>query len=551
MNTPTKTTPRETSAEWRMGFAVSDLTIGHVLGAQAEKLGDKTYLHYIPDGRNYSYCDVHRMSNILANNLSRLGITQGTHVGVMLENCPEQLLLYFALGKIGAVSVPINTASRGQLLNYYLSHSDCAAIITDPALFEHVKEVLPQIPAIKQTILLPGAAGMPAGAEKAVDYRTLAEGSDKTPEVPVKFSDLAFLLYTSGTTGPSKAIMFPHAYALIYGLDQSENYGFKETDVIHICLPMFHANGLLSHCYGVLVTGAKVCMSRRFSASNFWREVRETESTVISLLGSMANILWGQAASPEDANNKVRQVTVAPVPSAKYEFEKRYGLQIISTYGLTDYGLGCIFNLDAPRDKLGTAGRPRKGMQVRVIDDDDMPLPPGEVGEIVMRAEWPWTTSPGYYKMPEQTLVARRNFWFHSGDRGYFDEDGYLFFADRKKDSIRRRGENISAFEVEQGLANHPGVADVAVFPVSSPLGEDEVACTVIRKAGATVTEAELIEHCQRNMSYFMVPRYVKFVTDMPRSGTHKVEKYKLQKEAQADLNAYWDREKAGITLRR
>jgi crotonobetaine/carnitine-CoA ligase len=190
-------------------------------------------------------------------------------------------------------------------------------------------------------------------------------------------------------------------------------------------------------------------------------------------------------------------------------------------------------------------------MQMRVVDDNDMPMPPGDVGEIVMRSEWPWTTSPGYYKMPEQTLATRRNFWFHSGDRGYFDEDGYLFFADRKKDSIRRRGENISAFEVEQGIVNHPGVADVAVFPVSSPLGEDEVACTVIRKADSKVSEFELIEHCQRNMSYFMVPRYVKFVADMPRSGTHKVEKYKLQKEAQAALDAYWDREKAGIVLRR
>ena len=537
------------TADQRMGFAVTDLTIGHILARQAEKHGDRTYLHYIPDGRTYSYKEVHRLSSIIANNLLKLGIKQGEHVAVMLENCPEQLLFYFALGKIGAVAVPINTAARGQLLTYYVSHSDCVALLTDSTLAPHFDEIRAQVPAIKTHIMLCEDGAKPAAGW--TDCKSLEQGPDTAPAALVKFSDLAFLLYTSGTTGPSKAIMFPHSYSLVYGLDQSENYGFRESDIIHICLPLFHANGLLSHCYGVLVTGAKVCLSRRFSASNFWREVRETEATVISLLGSMANILWGQAVTPEDASNKVRQVTVAPVPSSKYEFEKRYGLRIISTYGLTDYGLGCIFNLDAPREKLGTAGRPRRGMEVRVVDDNDMPLPTGEVGEIVMRSEWPWTTSPGYYKMPDQTLAARRNFWFHSGDRGYFDEDGYLFFADRKKDSIRRRGENISAFEVEQGIVNHPAVADVAAFPVSSPLGEDEVACAVIRRAGMNVTEAELIEHCQKNMSYFMVPRYIKFVADMPRSGTHKVEKYKLQKEAQADLNAWWDREKAGIVIRR
>jgi crotonobetaine/carnitine-CoA ligase len=537
------------TAEQRMGFAVTDLTIGHILARQAEKYGDRTYLHYIPDGRTYSYGEVHRLSNVIANNLLRLGIRQGEHVAVMLENCPEQLLFYFALGKIGAVAVPINSAARGQLLTYYVSHADCVAVLTDATLAPHFDEIRDQVPAIRTHLMLSEDGAMHTAGW--TDYRSLEEGPDTAPTATVKFSDLAFLLYTSGTTGPSKAIMFPHAYALVYGLDQAENYGFRETDVIHISLPLFHANGLLSHGYGALVTGAKLCLSRRFSASNFWREVRETESTVLSLLGSMANILWGQPVSPDDRRHKVRQVTVAPAPSSKHAFEERYGLRVLSTYGLTDYGIACVYDFDAPREKLGSAGRARRGMQVRIVDDNDMPLPPGVVGEIVMRAEWPWTTSPGYYKMPEQTLAARRNFWFHSGDRGYFDEDGYLFFADRKKDSIRRRGENISAFEVEQGIVNHPAVADVAAFPVSSPLGEDEVACAVIRRGDMHVTEAELIEHCQKNMAYFMVPRYIRFVADMPRSGTHKVEKYKLQKEAQAELDAWWDREKAGIVLRR
>ncbi len=547
---------QESSAEWRLGYRVTDLTIGHVLADKAAKHADRPYLSYLPDGRNFSYGDAERISNRLANGLLRLGLQQGEHVAVMLENCPEQLLLYFALGKIGAVVVPINTAARGQLLEYYLKQSDSVALITDHTLAPHFVGIGEGLPALQRVVLLPGnndvridPKSLPGS--QLSDYQSLLSGPETAPGIAVKFSDLAFLLYTSGTTGPSKAIMFTHAYSLLYGIDQVENYGFFSTDTIHVCLPLFHANGLLSHCYGALVVGARVALSRRFSASNFWREVRESGATVLSLLGSMANILWGQPPSDKDADNKVRQATIAPVPSAKTDFEKRFGLRIISTYGLTDYGIGAIFNLDAPAAKLGSAGRPRKGMQLRIVDENDMPLPPNEVGEIVMRSDYPWNTALGYYKMPEATLATRRNFWFHTGDRGFMDEDGYLFFADRKKDAIRRRGENISAFEVEQAIVSHPAVADAAVFPVSSALGEDDVAAAVVRGPGASLTEAELIEHCQRNMAYFMVPRYIRFMEDLPRSPTHKVEKYKLQQEAKSALASYWDRDTAGIVLRR
>ncbi len=534
----------------RLGYAVSDLTIGHVLADKAATHGAKTFLTFLPDGRNFTFRDVHVLSNRIANGLSAAGITAGEHVGVLMENSPEQLLLYFALGKIGAVAVPINTAARGQLLTYYMTHSDAVALIADSDLLVHAEEVAADCGNIGLRIALKSTAEtvLPAGV---ADFATLLEGSEETPAAVAKFSDLAFLLYTSGTTGPSKAIMFTHAYSLLYGIDQAENYGFRETDVVHICLPYFHANGLLSHTYGPLALGASVALSRRFSASNFWREVRESKANVISLLGSMANILWSLPPDPRDAENEVRQATVAPVPSDATGFEKRFGLRLLSTYGLTDYGLGCIFNLDDPLTKLGSAGRPRKYMRIAIVDDNDFQLPPNEVGEIVMRSELPWNTSPGYFKMPEQTLTSRRNFWFHTGDRGFLDDDGYLYFADRKKDSIRRRGENISAFEVEQVIQTHDAVQDTAVFAVSSPLGEDEVAASVVLREGKSVTPAELIEHCRRNMSYFMVPRYIRFAPDLPRSPTHKVEKYKLRKEAEENRALYWDREEAGIVIKR
>lgn len=538
-------------ARWRLGYHLTELTIGQVVAAQARRLGDATYLSYLPDGRRLGYAAMHALSNRIANGLLAAGVGPGMHVGVMLDNCPEQLLLYMALGKMGAVAVPVNTAARGQLLQHYLGHADAVALVTSSALLPHAAEALGQLPAVRWVVELaeagtPRHAAAELGQAQWLPYAQLLEAADTTPVVPVKFTDLAFLLYTSGTTGPSKAIMFTHAYALLYGIDQAENYGFRGSDVIHVCLPLFHANGLLSHCYGALVVGAQVALARRFSASAFWQQVRDSGATVLSLLGSMANILWSLPARADDADHRVRQATIAPVPSVRAEFERRYGLRILSTYGLTDYGLGAIYGPDAPASKLGSAGRARRGMQLRIVDEDDLPLPPGEVGEIVMRSDYPWNTASGYYKMPEATLASRRNLWFHTGDRGYLDADGYLFFADRKKDAIRRRGENISAFEVEQAIVSHAAVADVAVFPVATSLGEDEVAAAIVLAEGAQLAEAEVIEHCRRNLAYFMVPRYLRFVRDLPRNATHKVEKHRLQAQAQAALAQWWDREAAG-----
>jgi crotonobetaine/carnitine-CoA ligase len=200
---------------------------------------------------------------------------------------------------------------------------------------------------------------------------------------------------------------------------------------------------------------------------------------------------------------------------------------------------------------LGSAGRARPGYRIRIADDDDFDLPPGEVGEILLRSERLWDTSLGYYKMPEATLAAWRNFWFHTGDRGYLDANGYLYFVDRKKDAIRRRGENISAFEVEQVVASHPAVQDAAVYPVRSEMSEDEVAVSVVRRTGAALDERTLVEYCAANMAYYMVPRFIEFRAELPRTLTEKTEKYKLKSEAEADPTRLWDREKAGIVLKR
>ena len=538
---------------------MTDLTIGHVLRDKAAKMGDSQFLSYIPDGCVFTFAEVDRLSNILANGLLALGIKPGDHVALMMANRPEMLFLLMALGKIGAVSVPLNIAARGAQMRHYLGHSDAVALVVEEAFLAQLDDVEDALLKLGKVVLFresssateePRRAGACASLQ-TVDFARLMDALDSAPDVAVKFNDLAMLLYTSGTTGLSKAVMFTQAYALLYGIDQVENYGFRSSDTVYVCTPLFHAHGLLSHTYGPLVLGAKVALSLRFSASNFWNEVRGCGATVLSMLGSMANMLWSQPPGENDTRHSVRQATIAPAPSAGVEFSRRFGIGILGAYGLTDYGMGTILRADEFEKKVGSAGRPRPGMQVRVVDENDLPLPAGEIGDIVLRSEIPWNTSPGYYKLPDATLAARRNFWFHTGDRGYFDADGYLFFGDRKKDAIRRRGENISAFEIEQVLANHTAVADVAVFAVPSGLGEDEVACALVVKPGMTLSEAQVIAYCEKHMPYYMVPRYLQFLADLPRSATHKVEKYKLQNDAADRIDSFWDRDKAGVVLRR
>ena len=296
---------------------------------------------------------------------------------------------------------------------------------------------------------------------------------------------------------------------------------------------------------------ATLVISRRFSASKFWNEIRSYGVTAFSLLGAMVNILWAQPPSPLDRENKARLCMMVPVPDFAREFEKRFGLKVTSVYALSDYGFITFLSPEHPKEKWKSAGKPRSGMTISIMDDDDNALPAGTPGEICVRCDVPWITARGYYKMPQATVDANRNQWFHTGDRGYLDEDGYIYFVDRKKDAIRRRGENISSYEVEQIVLGHPAVEDVAAYAVNSEMSEDEVMVSVTCKEGKTLDPADLVRYCADNMAYFMVPRFVEIVTELPRTMTEKIEKYKLKQSAQGRLNEIWDREAEGIVVNR
>lgn len=539
------------------GERISELTTPKVLARKASLNGDKVFLRYLPDESEMTYRDLDTRSNEIANGFAALGVGHGSHVAMLMENSPEQLLAYFALGKLGAVAIPLNTASRAQQLRYLLTHSDATVLVVDAALWSRYEEVSTEVPLVGCVVVL-GTPESGEQAEKQVPqavavhpFEVLCSGIFAAPEVAVHFRDLAYIIYTSGTTGPSKGVMLSQAQCFMWGLSHAKAFGQRDDDIAYICLPMFHVNALQGATYNALMVNASIALQKRFSASGFWSDVRCSGATLTNLLGSMINILWGREPQADDADNRLRMCMSAPIPNFGRDFERRFGLRFIQSYSLTDFGPSHAFSLVDSTDKLGSCGRARSGIQARIVDENDFELSASTRGELVLRHDIPWAQSMGYYKMPEETTKSWRNGWFHTGDSGYIDEEGYFWFLDRSKDAIRRRGENISAYEVEKILMQHPAVQDAAVFAVKSEMAEDEVAAAIVCKPGRHLDEAALVEFCSREMSYFMVPRFLQVVPDLPRNASLKVEKFKLREAAIANRSALWDRERAGIKVTR
>ncbi len=542
--------------QYNSEFSLHDLTLRTVLASRAKQHGSKIYLTFAPDGRTFTYSDMDTLSNRIANGLLAHGIGKGAHVSMLMENCPEFLLLLFGIGKIGAVANPVNAAARGEFLRYFLEFSDASVLVMDLDSLDLFRQVAAGLPAFTHVVILGNGKPVPERIDEnpnitVIDYDSLLGASSAAVDIPLAYSDLLLLPYTSGTTGPSKLSLYPHAHSLLYGLSNTLEFGYREDDVAYACLPLYHTSALLGVSLAAMWAHASVVLTRHFSASRFWSDCRDHGITLVNALGAMADFLWSQPRSPADRDHKVRLCRLSPMPRYAREFEERFGLTIVSAYGASDFSQITSFTADCPRSKMGSTGRARSGIQIRIADEDDQELPQGETGEILVRSDNVWNTSMGYYKMPEATVASMRNMWFHTGDRGYLDADGFLYFVNRKKDAIRRRGENISSAEVERLIARHPAVQEAAVFPVQAQTSEDEVAATVVLKQGHGATELELIEFCVKEMPYYMVPRYMQVAADLPRTLSFRVQKFKLMEEARRNPDAWFDREKAGIVLKR
>jgi crotonobetaine/carnitine-CoA ligase len=457
-------------------------------------------------------------------------VSAGQTVGIMMANHADYVVTWWAIARAGGLEVPVNVAYKGALLRYILDHADVELLVADASFLDVVAAVAPSLPRLRLVVVHGDGAQPPGLGVDTIRFDELFEGAGP-PAVEPKPWDPAAIMYTSGTTGPSKGVVLPHNYFVNMGAVNAHQRDVRTTDVLYTCLPLFHGNAqLLTFMTGV-VSGATVALGARFSVSGFWPDVRRYGATQFNYIGTILTLLLKGEAEAVEEGHRLRLGWGAGATAEVWQrFEDRFGIRVSEAYGMTENGMVLYSPPDAPRP--GSCGKPIAMADVIVADDDDEPVAPGTVGQLLTRPRRPFTMMLGYHKMPEQTLSSFRNLWFHTGDAAYADGDGYVFFVDRVKDAIRRRGENISSFEVEQIVNSFPGVVESAAIPVPSELGEDEVlVCLVPRGALEDFSVAALVAFCREEMPRFMVPRYVRVLPSLPKTPTERVEKYKLRDE--------------------
>ncbi|MFW9917588.1 MAG: AMP-binding protein, partial [Candidatus Thorarchaeota archaeon] len=494
--------------------------------------------------------ELNRQCNLIAKGLLELGVQKGDKVCIMMDNCPEYLYAWLGASKMGAVEVSINTAYKGETLRYIIDNSDANTILIHSQYLNALERVLQDLVKLKNIILIPEPKDQSVDFEKkgyALSCFTLDKLRDrgaktKLPIPEVKPHDLAMLGYTSGTTGESKGVMIPHHRLVCTAYDIAGIRHVDKHEILYTCLPLFHGNAKILTALTALIGDGQLALGKRFSASKFWDEIRQYQATQFNYLGAMTAILFKR---PEEENDNKQPAKIgfgAGCPVNIHEaFEKRFGLILQEGYGLTEAGvpLGTI----PSKRKIGSCGQALFQYDVKIVDENDNEVPIGATGELVILPKRPYSVMMGYYKRPEETLKAFRNLMVHTGDLAYRDEEGYFYFADRKKDAIRRRGENISSQEVEAVIDKNDNVLESVVFPVPAEVSEDEVMAIVVLKGGHQLSTEGFFKYCSENMPYFWVPRYVEIWSEpLPKTPTGKIEKYRMKERGVTEKTV--DREK-------
>jgi crotonobetaine/carnitine-CoA ligase len=435
----------------------------------------------------------------------------------MCGNRAELLEVFLACGWIGAIAVPINTASMGPQIDYYLENSGARLLVVEERFLGRLQGKASHVWVVER------------------DYPAAAEPVEPADVQP---GDTLAILYTSGTTGPAKGVTCPHAQFYWWGFNTARILGVGADDVLCTTLPLFHINALNTFAQAALF-GCRAVFEPRFSASEFWATMQSRQASVVYLLGAMVPMLLAQPPGERERTHRVRIGLGPGVPASALEaFKARSGVTLLEGYGSTETNFVIA---TTPESKItGVMGSLRPGFHARVVDEHDVELPPGAAGELVLRADEPYAFATGYYGMPEKTVAAWRNLWLHTGDRVVREADGAFRFVDRIKDAIRRRGENISSYEVEQVLLACPGVAAVAVYPVRSELAEDEVMAAVVARPGVELDPADLARFCESRLPSFSIPRYIDILDELPRTENGKLQKYKLRERGVT--SATWDR---------
>ncbi|MFF5986531.1 AMP-binding protein [Prauserella flavalba] len=509
--------------------APEDCVLGPLLAGQASTRGEQVFATF-PGGGSWTYRQAWAAASTMARRLRELGVRHGDRVLSWLPNGADALRVWFGANLLGAIYVPLNPAFRGGLLEHALELPGARVLLAHPGLIDRLQ-------------------GVDHALEHVVPVRSgevLDDGRGPvTPDAPVKPWDPYAIILTSGTTGPSKGVTCSYTH-LATASSVPFDGNFAPGDRYMVNLPLFHAGGTIG-VYAALLAGASVAIVESFSTDTFWDTVRATGTTHVTLLGVMASYLSKRPAGPADRDHPLRRVFMVPLTEDAPAFAERFGVTVVSLFNMTETSVPLI---SEPQPATpGTCGRLRRGVQARLVDEHDREVPDGQPGELILRTDRPWAMNSGYWGMPEATARAWRNGWFHTGDAFRRDASGQYFFVDRVKDAIRRRGENISSFEVEREVLAHPLVREAAVVAVPSPDSEDDVLAVVAPVAGARLDPAELLATLTERLPHFMVPRYIRIVPDLPKTPTSKIEKHRLRGEGvTADT---WDREAAGITVKR
>lgn len=507
--------------------AVGNRTLRDLLIERERRYGESTCLVFVDEDSSvteFTYTEFLDRVLSVATGFDRLGIAKGDKVVVHLPNCPQFLFAWFGLAWIGVVTVPSNIENHHAELDHVISFSDAVGVVTNLEHKKLVGAVADDNPAVKLRVLVDGV-------ESGWTSWPQVDTGGTPPHVEIDSSDLAELLFTSGTTALPKAIMLTHANCLFTGEREGRIMGLTPDDRCLTALPAFHSNAQGVTILPALSAGATAILLAGYSARRFWRTVREQRATVLSLVSMLVRTLLAQPAQPDDADNSVRRIiyAFAITDEEKDAFERRFDVQLTNLYGLTE---AMVLVTLAPLfgdNRWPSVGLPIGEREVRVVTEDDSDAAPGEVGEIIVRGVPGRSLMKGYYKNPEATAKSIRDGWLYTGDQGYLDEYGYLYFYDRHIDVLKVAGENVSATEVEGVLRGHPDITDAAVVPVKHAIRDQVPVAFVLRRPGSDVSTDEVREYCREWLAKFKVPAIIEFAEELPKTSIGKIEKKALR----------------------
>lgn len=517
----------------------ADWTLSAVLRHHAEVRPDATFLLTPEEGLQWTYAETLASAQRIAGALTKSGAEGGDRLIIMAANSSRLVRSWFAAAVGGLVEVPINTNYEGEFLRHQVVTVGARWAVIDDVFASRFVAIAEHARGIEKFWVIDTGSG-----QEAVDLLRRqgwsAEIWDELEQGPAldllapRPQDLGAIFFTSGTTGPSKGVAMPHAQLYFFAQIVVSLTRLTPEDTYLTTTPLFHGNAQFMAVYPALVAGARAVVRPKFSASRWIDHVRESGVTVTNFVGVMMDFVWKQPPKPEDADNKLRCVYAAPTASSIAEdFKKRFGIEaFLDAFGLTETCAPIMSPYGVPRPPGAAGLQAADWFDIRLVDPEtDCEVAVGEIGELVVRPKHPWTCSMGYYGMPEKTVEAWRNLWLHTGDALRKDADGWFYFVDRYKDALRRRGENISSYEVEQAILGHPAVAECAVIgvPAGIEAGEDEVLAAIV--ADGTVGAGEILDWCEGRVPEFATPRFVRFVDALPKTPSEKVRKAALRDE--------------------